>query len=232
VTTSERNTGSTPDPEPTTFREIPGTGGAAIPPSPTDRTFSIDEQVSGSSKGSSKEGSKPSTTHTIVSWGITIVIAIVATLAVRAFVFEQYSIPSTSMVPTLDVGDRVLVSKLNRTPGRGDVIVFTRPSNDPPQTADDPKVLIKRVIGLPGETVEARDGKVYVDGKALDESYLPKGTVTTIAKPITVPKGDILVLGDNRGVSQDGRYFGPIPEKLIVGRAILRIWPLSRFGTL
>jgi signal peptidase I len=135
-------------------------------------------------------------------------------------------------VPTLDIGDRVLVSKLNRTPGRGDIVVFNRPSNDPPQSPDDPKVLIKRVIGLPGETVEARDGKVYVDGKALDESYLPKGTVTTIAKPITVPKGEILVLGDNRGVSQDGRYFGPIPENLIVGRAILRIWPLSRFGTL
>ena len=88
------------------------------------------------------------------------------------------------------------------------------------------------MIGHAGVTVEARDGKVYVDGNALDERYLPKGTVTTIAKPITVPKGEILVLGDNRGVSQDGRYFGPIPENLIVGRAILRIWPLSRFGTL
>jgi signal peptidase I len=233
VTTSEWNTGPSPDPEATVVREIPGTGGAAIPPSSTERTFSIDEQAGRSRAGGSKEEKpKPSTTHTIVSWGITIAIAIVATLAVRAFVFEQYSIPSPSMVPTLDVGDRVLVSKLNRTPGRGDVVVFNRPSNDPPQTADDPKVLIKRVIGLPGETVEARDGKVYVDGKALNESYLPKGTVTTIAKPITVPKGDILVLGDNRGVSQDGRYFGPIPESLIVGRAILRIWPLSRFGTL
>jgi signal peptidase I len=228
VTTSEWNTGSPPDPETPTVREVPGTGGAPIPPSHTDRTFTIDEQVS----GSAKEKPKPSTTHTIVSWGITIVIAIVATLAVRAWVFEQYSIPSPSMVPTLDVGDRVLVSKLNRTPGRGDIVVFNRPSNDPPQSPDDPKVLIKRVIGLPGETVEARDGKVYVDGNALDERYLPKGTVTTIAKPITVPKGEILVLGDNRGVSQDGRYFGPIPENLIVGRAILRIWPLSRFGTL
>src|SRR5205085_2612901 len=122
--------GSSQDPEPTVVREIPGTGGAEVPPS-TDRTFTIDEQVA----GTPKEKPRPSTTHTIVSWGITIVIAIVATLAVRAFVFEQYSIPSPSMVPTLEVGDRVLVSKLNKTPGRGDVVVFTRPSNDPPQTA-------------------------------------------------------------------------------------------------
>jgi signal peptidase I len=170
--------------------------------------------------------------RTILSWAITIVIAVVATLCVRAWVFEQYSIPSGSMIPTLQIGDRVIVSKLNKTPGRGDVVVFNRPANDPPASAEDPKVLIKRVIGLPGETVEARNGKVYVDGKPLDESYLPKGTETTIAKPITVPKGEILVLGDNRTFSQDGRYFGPIPESLIVGRAILRIWPLSRFGTL
>jgi signal peptidase I len=178
------------------------------------------------------EPRQPTAWRTIGSWALTIAIAVVATLAIRAFVFEQYSIPSTSMYPTLEVGDRVIVSKLNRTPGRGDIIVFNRPANDPPRTPDDPKVLIKRVIGLPGETVESRDGKVYVDGKALDESYLPKGTVTAIDSPIQVPKGKILVLGDNRGVSQDGRYFGPIPENLIVGRAILRIWPLSRFGGL
>ncbi len=186
----------------------------------TDRTFRI------------AEPKRQSGWSTALSWGITILIAIAATLGVRAFVFEQYSIPSTSMVPTLEVGDRVIVSKLNRTPGRGDVIVFDRPANDPASSPDDPKVLIKRVIGLSGETVEARDGKVYVDGKALDETYLPEGTVTSIAEPIVVPEGKILVLGDNRGVSQDGRYFGPIDKDLIVGRAIWRIWPLSRLGGL
>ena len=174
----------------------------------------------------------PSAWRTVGSWGLTIAIAVVATLCVRAWVFEQYSIPSTSMYPTLEVGDRVIVSKLNRTPGRGDIVVFDRPANDPASSPDDPKVLIKRVIGLSGETVESRDGKVFVDGKALDESYLPEGTVTAIDEPIEVPEGEILVLGDNRGVSQDGRFFGPISEDLIVGRAILRIWPLDRFGGL
>ncbi|HKY14503.1 MAG TPA: signal peptidase I, partial [Microthrixaceae bacterium] len=125
--------------------------------------------------------------RTVASWGLTIAIAVVATLCVRAWVFEQYSIPSTSMFPTLEVGDRVIVSKLNRTPGRGDIVVFDRPSNDPAQSPDDPKVLIKRVIGLSGETVESRDGEVFVDGKALDESYLPEGTVTAIDEPIEVP---------------------------------------------
>jgi signal peptidase I len=179
-----------------------------------------------------KEPKHQSGWRTATSWGLTILIAVAATLGVRAFVFEQYSIPSTSMVPTLEVGDRVIVSKLNRTPGRGDVVVFDRPPNDPANSSSDPKVLIKRVIGLSGETVEARDGQVYVDGKALEETYLPDGTVTSIDEPIEVPEGEILVLGDNRGVSQDGRFFGPIDEDLIVGRAIWRVWPLGRLGGL
>ncbi len=185
-----------------------------------ERTFRVNEPT------------RPSGWRTATSWGITILIAVAATLGIRAFVFEQYSIPSTSMVPTLEVGDRVIVSKLNRTPGRGDVVVFDRPANDPARSADDPKVLIKRVIGLPGETVEAREGQVYIDGKPLEENYLPDGTVTSIDEPIDVPEGEILVLGDNRGVSQDGRYFGPIDEDLIVGRAIWRVWPLSRLSGL
>jgi signal peptidase I len=185
-----------------------------------DRTFRINEPR------------PPSAWRTAVSWGITILIAIAATLGVRAFVFEQYSIPSTSMVPTLEVGDRVIVSKLNSTPGRGDVMVFDRPPNDPARSPSDPKVLIKRVIGLPGETVEARDGQVYVDGNALEETYLPDGTVTSMDKPINVPEGQVLMLGDNRATSHDGRYFGPIEIDSIVGRAIWRIWPLDRLGGL
>ena len=178
------------------------------------------------------EPQRPKLSRTLVSWALTIAIAVSATLIVRAFVFQQYSIPSSSMVPTLEVGDRVIVSKLNRTPGRGDIVVFDRPTNDPVSDPNQPKVLIKRVIGLPGETVESRDGLVYVDGKQLDESYLAEGTVTNIEAPIVVPDDHVLVLGDNRSVSLDGREFGPISQDLIVGRAILRIWPLDRFGGL
>lgn len=165
-------------------------------------------------------------------WGITIAVAVVLTILLKTFILQAYSIPSPSMVPTLKVGDRVVVFRLNRNPARGDIVVFDRPANDPKSSPDDPDVLIKRVIGLPGDTVEARGGKVYVNGKELVESYLPSGTETTIADPITVPTGQVLVLGDNRSQSFDGRYFGTISKNLIVGRAVARIWPVSRIGGL
>jgi signal peptidase I len=172
--------------------------------------------------------------HSAVSWGITIVFALVLTVVVQTWFYKVYSIPSASMVPTLLVNDRVVVSKLNKDPSRGDIIVFNRPKDDP-AAAGQPSVLIKRVIGLSGETVTFVNGAVEINGKKLQENYLPKGTATRGAdgtKPIHVPKGDLLVLGDNRGISQDGRYFGPIPKSLIVGRAVLRIWPPSRVGRL
>ena len=137
---------------------------------------------------------------------------------------------SVSMVPTLKIGDRVLVFRLDRDPSRGDIVVFDRPPNDPKTNESDPDVLIKRVIGLPGETIDVVDGRVRVDGTALDEDYLPAGTTTVLSEPITVPKGKILVMGDNRLRSLDGRSFGPIDKDLIVGRAIVRIWPFSRIG--
>ena len=94
-------------------------------------------------------------------------------------------------------------------------------------------MLIKRVIGLPGDTVVAKDGFVRIDGKRLEENYLPAGTSTTdFEQPIKVGPGQILVLGDNRSVSKDGRSFGTISKNLSVGRAVFRIWPVSRFGTL
>lgn len=169
-----------------------------------------------------------------MGWIITIAIAVIGTLLLRIFAFQPYSIPSPSMVPTLEVGDRVLVSKFNKDPARGDVIVFNRPPNDQARSASDPPVLIKRVIGLPGESISAKDGHVYVDGKLLEEGYLASGTVTTFPndQPINVPDGDLLVLGDNRGNSADGRVFGPIPKSLIVGRALFKFWPFSRAGSL
>lgn len=174
----------------------------------------------------------PSRAGNAVSWLATIGIAVLLTLLVKAFVLQAYSIPSESMVPTLAVNDRVIVFQLNKDPARGDIIVFDRPPNDPKTSPSDPDVLIKRVIGLSGEFVESREGSVYVDGKRLDESYLPDGVDTEITAPILVPPGTLLVLGDNRGVSFDGRRFGPIDKSLIVGRAVARIWPLSRISGL
>ena len=178
-----------------------------------------------------EEPERSNHTRTIISWGITIALALGLTLVVKTWFYQPFSIPSASMVPTLEIGDRVVVSKLNKDPGRGDIIVFDRPANDPAGPGE-PEVLITRVIGLPGETVSAKDGKVLVDGKPLREAYLPDDAVTEINSPIAVPAGDVLVMGDNRMVSQDGRFFGPISKDLIVGRAILRIWPLGRFGSL
>ena len=169
---------------------------------------------------------------TAMGWALTIAVAVVLTIVVKTFILQAYSIPSESMVPTLNVGDRVVVFRLNTDPARGDIVVFDRPTNDPKTSPSDPDVLIKRVIGLPGDVVESRDGEVWVNGKQLVEDYLPDGTTTIIDTPITVPSGKLLVLGDNRSRSFDGRIFGPIDKDLVVGRAIARIWPLSRLGGL
>jgi signal peptidase I len=143
----------------------------------------------------------------------------------RTFVFESYSIPTASMVPYLEPGDRVLVSKLSfrmHDVHRGDVVVFNTPADARTLGGDK---LIKRVIALPGETVESRDGKVYVNDRALTESYLPNATKTENLKRQTVPAGRYLVLGDNRDNSADSRFFGTIRRGAIVGRAWFHIWP-------
>ena len=91
---------------------------------------------------------------------------------------------------------------------------------------------IKRVIGLPGETVEGRDGRIYINGQALQEPYLPVGTVTSVFAPVTVPTHQVWVMGDNRGNSNDSRFFGPIPFSQVVGRTIWRVWPLGHLSFL
>ncbi len=178
-----------------------------------------------------KRDERVSRRRNVIGWAITVIVAVGVTLIVRTWVFQAYSIPSTSMVPTLEVSDRVVVSKLNRDPGRGDIIVFNRPPDDP-GAPGEPSVLIKRVIGLPGETVDAVEGHVRVDGHRLEERYLPAGVTTDFERPIKVGPDQLLVLGDNRSVSKDGRVFGPIEQSSVIGRAIFRIWPLNRLGSL
>jgi signal peptidase I len=168
--------------------------------------------------------------RSLVEWAVVIGGALLVALVIQAFLFQAFYIPSESMDPTLQIGDRVLVNKLSydlHDVNRGDVVVFERPPNEPPSDVHD---LIKRVVGLPGDTVEGIDGTVYINGEALDESYLPDGTVTSPFKPVVVPEGHVFVMGDNRGNSRDSRFFGPIDESLIVGRAFVIVWPLGRAG--
>jgi signal peptidase I len=180
-------------------------------------------------------------------------LAILIAFLVKTFVAQAFYIPSGSMIPQLLIGDRVVVSKLSydlHDPRRGDVIVFDAPANAPgaPQEKaskgagrvvrnvfeaigvlqPSTEEYIKRVIGLPGETVQGKDGRVFVNGTELVEPYLPPGKVTSDFPPLVVPKDSLWVMGDNRDNSSDSRVFGPIKEDTVVGRAILRVWPFGR----
>jgi signal peptidase I len=174
---------------------------------------------------------------------IVVVVAVLVAVLLRTFVVQTFFIPSGSMEPTLQVGDRILVNKLSyhlHGVGRGDIVVFSRP---PAENCGGPEVndLVKRVIGLPGETLSLSGGHVYVDGRALDESWLPAsaqgvtrpgpgGTLYSLQHAYKVPADDYFVMGDNRTDSCDSRYWGPIPKSLIVGKVEMRVWPLSSIG--
>jgi signal peptidase I len=181
--------------------------------------------------------------RSVVEWAAVIVGALVVALVVKTFLFQAFYIPSGSMEPTLRQGNRVIVNKLSydlHDVNRGDVVVFELPSDR--VGPDGIKDLIKRVVGLPGDVIETRDGHVYIDGKRLEEPYLPEGTLTgdpsngnnpEITRQ-TVPEGTVFVMGDNRDNSHDSRYAdrGPIPIDTIVGRAFVLVWPPGDIGGL
>jgi signal peptidase I len=148
---------------------------------------------------------------------------------VRPFVMEAFWIPSGSMIPTLEIGDRVLVNKFIyrfTDPSRGDIIVFESVDN----SNED---LIKRVVGLPGDKIAVRGGKLFVNGEPQREPYTNKKLPDrSFFAKTTVPKNHVFVMGDNRGNSADSRVFGPLPEKNIEGEAFLRFWPPDRIGLL
>jgi signal peptidase I len=180
------------------------------------------------------------------------VTAIVIAVLLRAFVAQAFRIPSASMDPQLQVGDRVVVSRLAydlHDPRRGDVVVFDCPpgagclpdddSSWPTRAVDtvlealllrQPGVeeFIKRVIALPGETVEGHDGRVWINGRPLVEPYLDEKVVTSDFEPVTVGEDRIWVMGDNRTNSTDSRIFGQVEVDTIVGRAFVRVWPPNR----
>lgn len=174
-----------------------------------------------------------------VEWAILIVAALTIALLIKTFLFQAFVIPSPSMTPTLcggvDCGtnDRILVNKLSyklHDVNRGDIVVFATP---PGMEQEGVKDFVKRVIGLPGERIEARDAQIYIDGRPLQEPYVNPACPNPVSGETlttqTIPPDHVFVMGDNRCASKDSRVFGPIPVDTIVGRAFVRIWPLGRF---
>jgi signal peptidase I len=177
------------------------------------------------------------------------IVALAVAIVLKTFVVQAFFIPSSSMEPTLKPGDRVLVQKVVYGPDRGDVIVFSDPQGRPgpdrgivggfvhwlsstlgierPEHED----FIKRVIGLPGETVELREGRLFVDGIRIHEPYLKGAVDTREYGPVRVPEDALFVLGDNRLNSNDSRFgLGFVPVDKVVGRAFAIVWPPSRVG--
>lgn len=157
-----------------------------------------------------------------------IVTALVLAFLIKTFVVGNFWIPSESMVPTIEVNDKVIVTNFSywfEGPKRGDVIVFRYP-------LDTKKDYIKRCIGLPGETVELRDSKLYVNGQLVEEPYLPEGLVFEDYGPIEVPEGQYFMCGDNRNHSSDSRVWGFVEKRLIIGKAQVIYWPFDRWSTL
>lgn len=185
------------------------------------RNVSRDEKVGG------EDVAKPAWRQHALEWVRDLGVALGLALLLRASVADAREVPTPSMVPTIVPGDRVMVERvvmhftgLNR----GDIVVFTPPV----PSSDD---YLKRVIGLPGDTVEVRAGKVYVNGAALNEPYLQEAPRYKYPA-VTVPEGKIFVLGDNRNDSFDSHSWGLLDLSSVHGRAWIRYWPLNRMGTL
>jgi signal peptidase I len=176
---------------------------------------------------------RPSGRRALTGWAASLALALLLAFVIRTFVFQAFSIPTTSMVPTLDVYDRILVQKLFfswHQLREGDIVVFTHPPRDhcPGPSKSD---LVKRVIALPGQTIYSADGNIYIDGHRLNEHYLPKDDPlgpaipnASAQDPYRVPAGEFYVLGDNRAISCDSRYWGPIKGSSIIGKVVLLLW--------
>jgi signal peptidase I len=155
----------------------------------------------------------------------TIVPAIVIALLIHVFLAQATRVYGQSMEPNLHTDERLVIEKFSyhfHGPRRGDVVVLRDPGGTP-------ELLIKRVVGLPGERVTLADGRVYIDGKPLKEPYLDQSTQGG-GRSWVVPPLSVFVMGDNRSASRDSRIFGPVPLEELVGRALLRYWPLGEVG--
>jgi signal peptidase I len=166
-----------------------------------------------------------------IAGGVFAVVSCLLVLVVRPMVFDSAIIPSDSMAPTLQVGDRMFTNKLvykHQDPKYGEIITFRFPAR-PPDTGEE--ILIKRVMGLPEDVMEVKYGAVYRNGQRLSEPYI-KQPITYQMPPVKVPHGALFVMGDNRNTSDDSHIWGPLDRRRVTGRAAIRIWPLSRFGSI
>ena len=209
---------------------------------------------------------KKSKLKNIFEWVYCIIIAVILALFVRYYIGTPTLVKQTSMVPTFQPYNRLILNRLYRTfktePKRGEIITFEAPSvasegeevnldnpvavyNNEPQGVFSKFIYyvielnktsyIKRVIALPGEHIQIKDGKVYINGEELQEDYIPSDVITDAGRggkyiDLTVPEGSVFVMGDNRGNSGDSRMFGCIPYEKIEGKVVFRFWPLSEFG--
>ena len=161
-------------------------------------------------------------------WGIVVVLAIVLSIGIRGYALQAFFVPSGSMIPTLEIGDRILVDKIFFSPshvGRGTIVVFHHPSTDN-MCGSPGEDLVKRVIATAGQTIWSHGNSIYINGAKISEPYLPKGTQlgSTPIRRQTIPEGDVFLLGDNRSISCDSRYWGPIPTSSIVGKVVTIFW--------
>jgi signal peptidase I len=209
------------------------------------------------SSGPTPDDRSWSVARSVAEVPVLIALAVAIVVVVRFVFVQAFYIPSTSMIPQLQVEDKVVVSRLAyrlHPPHRGDIIVFPAPPGAPRESApphggsalrrffryigqrlgltSTTDEFIKRVIALPGETVDSHDGHVYINGRLLLEPYLPAGTETPAFGPVKVPPHELWVMGDSRQNSYDSKFFGPIKQSKIVGRAFLRVWPFSHFSFL
>lgn len=161
-------------------------------------------------------------------WTLSLGIAVVVALLFQNYVYAQTEVHNVSMQNTLVEGQRLIEDKWSyrfHRPEHGDIVIIRRPEHE--------GRLVKRVIGLPGQTIDFRDGAVYVDGEKLEESYVKGETFAgKIAVPYTVPDEHVFVLGDNRENSLDSRAFGPVAIDSLEGKAVFRVWPIGKFGNI
>jgi signal peptidase I len=215
-----------------------------VTPEPNEPVVAVDDPPVGApprvERARGAHAANPHPTRWIKEAIIVVVVAVLVAVLLRAFVVQTFFIPSGSMEPTLQIGDRILVNKLSyhlHGVDRGDIVVFSRP---PAENCGGPEVndLVKRVIGLPGDVISVSGGYVYIDGKRLDESWLPTseqgmtvagppGNSSNLAQAYRIPADNYFVMGDNRTDSCDSRYWGPIARSLIVGKVEVRVWPVS-----